>query len=179
MIAPGITHDNLLITVASGTISRMTRAQPPIDHRPLGDGRAREPAELLDQLRERLDRLAANHPSAPRETAGLDPAGEQDWREQPEQAEQPESAAEPEERPEADGPEQRVDGAAPDGAQAPAGGQDALRADSPAQAGPAGGQGGGARLDLNLGQQGQGDAYRPWFMTGDSAEPWFAAGDGA
>lgn len=31
----------------------------------LGEGRARQPTELLDQLRERLSRLDANHPSAP------------------------------------------------------------------------------------------------------------------
>ncbi len=33
----------------------------------LGEGQAREPADLLDQLRERLDRLATNHPSARRD----------------------------------------------------------------------------------------------------------------
>jgi hypothetical protein len=34
------------------------------------DNGPRRPAELLDQLRERLDRLADNHPSARRESAG-------------------------------------------------------------------------------------------------------------
>jgi len=40
----------------------------------LGEGRARRPVELLDQLRERLDRLDANHPSASQHPGELDQA---------------------------------------------------------------------------------------------------------
>jgi hypothetical protein len=41
----------------------------------LGEGSARQPAELLDQLRERLARLDSNHPSASRRPADHGDAG--------------------------------------------------------------------------------------------------------
>jgi hypothetical protein len=40
----------------------------------LGEGRARPPVELLDVLRERLDRLDPNHPSASQASADTDEA---------------------------------------------------------------------------------------------------------
>lgn len=62
----------------------MSHADRPYLTRPLagvdqavGEGQARRPVELLDQLRERLDRLDPNHPSASQRNSDLDQA--QPW----------------------------------------------------------------------------------------------------
>jgi hypothetical protein len=53
--------------------SYLTRRLAGVDQA-LGEGSARRPVELLDQLRERLDRLDSNHPSANPVSADLDDA---------------------------------------------------------------------------------------------------------
>lgn len=50
----------------------------------LGEGRARQPTELLDQLRERLARLDSNHPSASRRSADHPDGGDSDIGVEPE-----------------------------------------------------------------------------------------------
>ena len=128
--------------------------------------RTRAPGELLDELRLRLDRLAAGHPSSgrdlPDESAAED---EQAW-----EADEDWDAADAAEdleldRDLPDGP--AADGGMPGGHAPP----DAGRAGRPASAAD-GGSG-----QLAAGRPGGGDPYRPWFMTGETATPWFAAGD--
>jgi hypothetical protein len=118
-----------------------------------------------EQLRQRLERLPAGHPSSP------DDDGPQD------------------EGPDDDGPlaEGLDDDGPPDGArgtaQAPEGhDRDQDRPDEPGRgegsarpgrpAGPSRPGGGDIRP---AGAGGRGDQYRPWFASGEPGEPWFAA----
>lgn len=157
--------------------------------RPLGDvvGGPRRPAELLDQFRQRLDRLAGNHPSSSREPArererGGDSPGAQD------------------------GPGQRAD---PGGLDGPAGAESASdgaelagevrgRADGEAvsngdesaslgagdewwsgEGADHTGDGGTGLPGGPLGLEGgAAEGYLPWFMAPEDGAPWFAAEPG-
>jgi hypothetical protein len=165
---------------------------------PPGDpgARARSPAELLDNLRLRLRQLPDGHPSAVRDRdAGRDaqPAPEPPA-ERIKKPAQADDYGEPDD-PRAGGPvaggpvadgsvadSEAGDTAAGDGTDAPAPGEgsladlirsikdagDALSA--PADAGLLG------EMDVFAGS-GNGDPYRPWFMSGEPGTPWFAAGE--
>ena len=147
----------------------------------LGDGRAREPADLLNQLRERLDSLASNHPSAHhdrREPAPQEPAlGEPFRMESAQPDEQPESAAETAEDSGSGDPGSRPHREEPRGPER--GGAEAFpKAVGEAPVGP------GANLppqsafdgDYALfgeGRPPEGEPYRPWFAADETADPWF------
>jgi hypothetical protein len=133
----------------------------------LGEGRARPPAELLDQLRERLDRLDPIHPSASR---------------------RPEAAAP--RRPEAAAPGETGDvGVEAEAGEVAEPGEESrdqspqnrdLSADQPA-ASPADGfsSADGPATDsefrtVDVVRSDKGERYRPWFAADESATPWFA-----
>jgi len=142
------------------------------------DGGPRPPAELFDQLRYRLARLADNHPSAGAEPLPGEPQGGEPPAESPEGEEL--RAESPDGEPPADqtGPGVRMpgDGTADAGLTAR---QDVLAG---REAGPdadgAGWPGIAGLADIPLSPPGQDEPYRPWFMTGESLTPWFAADDG-
>jgi len=123
----------------------------------LGDGLAREPADLLDQLRERLDRLAANHPSAVAdsgEPSEGEPAPETG--ESVQIIENPEISSPPDDPAETDGRSRSED---PGRAQRIA----AERAEGvPAEI-----------ASLHAIDRPGGQPYRPWFASDESGDPWF------
>lgn len=130
----------------------------------LGDGQARAPAELLDQLRERLGRLEPGHPSSTRQSPAdrVSPGDVSPDDVSPGAPELPELADQSRQAAESDG----------------FGGAGVLGEVSGdfGDFGPGGVPGGlstgpGA---LDAGRAGRGDPYRPWFMAGDSGPPWFA-----
>jgi hypothetical protein len=131
------------------------RAGPPRDL----DGGPRRPAELLDQLRERLDRLPGNHPSARRESAERREPGSAEEEIRPADADEQAGAKEPADASE---PAGEAKGLELDGAGYP--GHEVV--------GPSG------QLDpgwLEPGLPGgAADQYRPWFMSPDPGAPWFA-----
>jgi hypothetical protein len=167
------------------------------------DGRARSPAELLDNLRLRLSQLPENHPSAFRETylgpeasvgRGRDgkftprpqPWPERDRLRDAAQYDGPRDYGPRDYGPARDG---FRDGGAQDGAQqndgrVPAGGSlgDLIRAvreagDTLADLADDGALG---DIDLYPGAfpgSAYSEPYRPWFMSGDMGTPWFAAGE--
>jgi hypothetical protein len=140
----------------------------------LGDGDARRPAELFDQLRERLSRLEPNHPSAYQpESAGaqvkvdsgnpadppaqpLEEAGELEAGDRLADEEvdlnQEARASEPER---AAAGQERGEGWLTPGADAPGLGE--VSSDL-----------------LDAGRADRGDPYQPWFMSGELGAPWFA-----
>jgi len=166
------------------------------------DGRARPPAELLDNLRLRLSQLADNHPSAPRrrpaqrdwgepcdwvEPRDRDARGDRnplgDWDAPWDRGWRPEQEAWPGEgvadEPHIGSPaDQHAD--ADDAQAARFGGlADAIHAASqlsdmlPASPGP--GMFGEVRWP---GIWADTEPYRPWFMGGDPWSPWWATDDG-
>jgi len=144
---------------------------------------ARPPSELLSQLRQRLDRLAGNHPSSPAADRPRDvrrePGGE------PEEPELPDwldggagERSRDEEPPDGAGPDEPPDLAAPHQADSP---DAAPWPDQPAPADPgdapwAGSMDGGGSGPDDPARQDGSEAYRPWFMSGEAGSPWFAAG---
>ena len=168
------------------------------------DGRARPPAELLDNLRLRLSQLADNHPSAQRNryTPGdwgeprdrgapadfgdardrgepADRGAPGDWRWRPEQDAWPgegEAAGQ-----DTGGPADRP-ADADDGQAGRLGGlADAIRAASRrGDAFPASVDGGlGVLGETSLfANRGLAEPYRPWFMSGEPSTPWWAADEG-
>ena len=154
------------------------RAGPP-------DGRARPPAELLDNLRLRLSQLPENHPSAIRHTSHdgrpacapggaphdqgpLDPLAPRD-RILPSESSEDLGGS-------------RATPARQDGGQAPSGGSlgDLIRAVKEAGDALAGSADAGAFSDVDMFLGGsQSEPYRPWFMAGEVGTPWFAATGGA
>jgi len=166
--------------------------RPPENGRPLPDfrqeGSARSPEDLLDRLRDRLDRLAANHPSAL--PADADRTGH-GWPVS-ERAEPASPATEHAEHPglgdrrdefngdvpvdPAAAESESADRAAADWKLAdPAAGGGELVDPELAGAGLAGwgdffGDWGAGELELGLGG---GEPYRPWFMGGERLAPWF------
>jgi hypothetical protein len=138
------------------------------------DGRARSPAELLDNLRLRLSQLPENHPSAFRDAVNV--------RERPAErdgdtAGSPRSArdavrASDERRPDAPAP-QDDDPAAGGGSLS-----DLIRAVRDTGDSLAESLGEGMLTDIGSLPGGiPSEPYRPWFMSGDPGVPWFAAGD--
>jgi hypothetical protein len=127
----------------------------------LGDGRARPPGELLDQLRERLGRLELNHPSAypQRAHAAARDAGEPDGFPDAEDSHLGELTD-----------ESQI------AAEAGSGVTGAIADTDVADWGSAGAEAGraGDRPLLSPGRPGHGDPYRPWFMDGEPGTPWFA-----
>jgi hypothetical protein len=159
----------------------------------LGDGEAREPTDLLNQLRERLDNLAANHPSA-----HLD-------RSQPAEADEQPQGKEADEQPQGKAAELAEDSGSGeteswrrrDEPQGPRGPERREQTHVPEQ-GDAGALteafgdvpvGNGATLPPESALDGhyaqfdrarahglfpaQGEPYRPWFAADESGEPWF------
>jgi hypothetical protein len=128
------------------------------------DGRARSPAELLDNLRLRLSQLPENHPSAmpesmqERDSEREWPAGNDSLRD--------------ERRP--DAPEPQDDGPIAGGGTL----GDLIRAIRDTGDSLAGSIGDGMLGDLGAFPGGiPSEPYRPWFMSGDPGVPWFAADD--
>src|SRR5215467_6157595 len=139
------------------------------------DGRARSPAELLDNLRLRLSGLPGNHPSAPRaedrqdnsdralpSSRGIpsDPPTSRDRAQRSGRVEPPDQ-----EQPDDDAAVgqltrsgDRTNGAAPSA--------DRLAA--------LGNTGSVAMMNV-VDRARRAEAYRPWFMCGESAAPWWAA----
>ncbi len=161
----------------------------------LGDGAARSPSELLDQLRERLARLDVNHPSAwdgrrPEERAETRADAVPDSQESSGKR----SSNAPDERPAADGadavqpasrrqmgPDGGVSqvgdpGSGGGGSGAEMGSADGGVADeesgSPSAASSADESGADANGVIQAGRR-TGEPYRPWFAAGEPGEPWF------
>ncbi len=176
----------------------MSQADRPYLTRPLagvdqalGEGRARQPVELLDQLRERLDRLDPNHPSASPRSTGWDEAPGRDAT--PDQDVAADPAAD-----QAAGPGESGQDSRPDHPSLRKAGADRSREDQPGDQGAGGspairhaGQPAPAGADgavNGLGADGQsrvagdrvgeaagtdkGERYLPWF-AGESGTPWF------
>ena len=123
----------------------------------LGDGFAREPAELLDQLRDRLDLLAANHPSAAADSGEL---------------------SEDELPPETDGSMQIIENPEISGPpDDPVEIDEVSRSDQPGRPEPiAAEHAGGVPGDIvslhGIDRAGE-QPYRPWFAADESGDPWF------
>lgn len=144
-----------------------------IDHR--GEDRAdraREPSELLKQLRERLDRLPGNHPSALIRQPDRRPAGEQAVG--PESGDGLESG-----RPQGDSacPPGDEPGAEPEQAEAA---EEVApgRTDTDREGTGGGPADSGADLDALTGVRLAAEGYRPWFMSDGIGAPWFATEPG-
>ncbi|HXS63587.1 MAG TPA: hypothetical protein VN767_11975 [Streptosporangiaceae bacterium] len=162
----------------------------------LGEGHARQPTELLDQLRERLSRLDANHPSAPPWQADrtvTDP----DLNDEPNADDKAEPAASPDESPgqdvlqdvAADAHRQRRPEADRHAGREDSGGSTADTAknsgslaeetsrgwsDDNSESSNAPDQ---ARFEAHPGWERRpvyGDPYRPWFAADEPITPWFA-----
>ena len=154
------------------------RAGPP-------DGRARAPAELLDNLRLRLSQLPENHPSAIRHTSHDAPAtSEQGGAPRDHSPRDPvapwDRISPPESSEDVRG--SREAAARQDDGQAPGGGSlgDLIRAVREAGEALAGSADTGAFSDVDMFLGGsQSEPYRPWFMAGEVGPPWFAATGGA
>jgi len=158
------------------------------------DGRARPPAELLDNLRLRLSQLPENHPSAIRHTSHdapatsehggapldqgpRDPIAPQDRISVSESSEDLGGSREPEDL---GGPREAA--ARPDDGQARGGGSlgDLIRAVKEAGDALAGSADTGVFSDVDVFLGGsQSEPYRPWFMAGEAGTPWFATMGGA
>jgi hypothetical protein len=169
-----------------GEMDSRVGEQPPAADYPAGSGRsadrARDPAALLDMLRQRLEQLPENHPSEPgwaerertpdgqeadagssRDSAGADSLP-------------PDSAG-----PDSAGP----DSAGPDSGEADSGEADSAGTDSagdqdeawtaPEPGGRGQDRGNGGKDWLNAGQARPAELYRPWFTEGEAGTPWFAA----
>jgi hypothetical protein len=147
----------------------------------LGDGGAREPTDLLNQLRERLDNLAANHPSAHPDRSQPAEADEQP---QGNVADLPEDSGSGEteswrRRDEPHGPERREQSHVPE--QGDAGVLAKPFGDVPVGNGASSPP--ESALDGHYAQfdrarahglfPAQGEPYRPWFAAEESGEPWF------
>lgn len=149
----------------------------------LGDGRARPPVELLDRLRERLDRLDPIHPSASRRPeaaapgkapdVGAETESGEDAAEAGEVAESGDDAGSPAGRESrdrlghdrdlsADQPAAPADGFSP--------------ADGPAADGFSSAEGPAADSEfrtVDVVRADKGERYRPWFAADEPATPWF------
>lgn len=132
----------------------------------LGDGRARPPVELLDRLRERLDRLDPIHPSASRRQEAVAPeTGDVGV-----EAASVEDAAEARDDAESSAGQESRDQSRYDRG---------LSADQPA-ASPADGfsLADGSPVDgefrtVDVVRADKGERYRPWFAADEPATPWF------
>jgi len=159
------------ITRRSGKIDLMQSADRPYQARrlagvdqALGGGGARRPAELLGQLRDRLDQLAANHPSAV--TEGNEPSASEP---PPETSEQLQIAENPELGDPPDEPEE---------VEAPSGSDEPLQQEGSAVERVGGVPGIGVSgnvvgLPSPHGRLGKGEPYRPWFASDEPGDPWF------
>ena len=152
----------------------------------LGDGRAREPADLLNQLRERLDSLAANHPSAQRdrgepasrEPAPTDPASGEPFSGESAQPDgQPEGSAGPLDESGSEDTGSRPHRDEPRGPER--GDAEAFpKAVGEAPVGPGANLPPESVFDSNYAPFGgdrtpKGEPYRPWFAADETADPWF------
>lgn len=159
----------------------MSHADRPYLTRPLagvdqavGEDGARRPVELLDQLRERLDRLDPNHPSASQRTSDLDQAQPREV-----QAGSPDRSSRQKESADASPGEQPNDHGAGEPQAVRESGRPAA-ADNSAAA--------DNRIADNMGtdlapdgqyrvmeshRTGTGERYRPWFAD-EPGTPWFA-----
>ena|SRR5215472_19158112 len=159
----------------------MSRADRPYLTRPLagvdqalGEGAARPPVELLDQLRERLARLDANHPSASPRSPDRDVADDR-------AADQAAAPREHARAPRPDGPPLRKEGSDRSREHQPgdqgAGEPPAVREDgqpAPTAAGDAVDSlaADGQYRVAEAGGAAKGERYRPWF-AGEPGTPWF------
>lgn len=139
----------------------------------LGEGHARPPVELLDQLRERLDRLDPIHPSASRRPEATAPGETGDVGVEAETGEVAEAGEDAQDSQRGDGP--------PSGQES----RDQLRqnrdlkADQP-EASPSYGYSSadgpatdGEFRTVDVVRSDKGERYRPWFAADESATPWF------
>jgi hypothetical protein len=150
------------------------------------DGRARLPAELIDNLRLRLSQLPENHPSAFRKADDLlEAPAETDfdrWSEVPAPADSvlPQDSAD-ESRGSANADVEVGVGTSQGAGPAQSGGSlaDLIRSIRDASDSLAETIGEGMLGDLGTLPRGiHSEPYRPWFMSGDRGVPWFAV-DGA
>lgn len=149
------------------------------------DGRARSPAELLDNLRLRLSQLPENHPSAfrdlnewrlPERDDGRD---DERWAEVPADSKSPQGSAD-EFRGSAEAGVEGGVGTGQDDGPAPGGGSlaDLIRTITDTGDSFAGLIGEGMLSDIEAWPRGtHSEPYRPWFMSGDVGVPWFVVGD--
>ena len=138
------------------------------------DGRARPPAELIDNLRLRLSELPGNHPSTPRAADR-----QHDLYVLPPGRGMPSDRPESRDRAERSGSIEPPDNEPPD--DDAAAGQLTRSGDRTNGAAPSadrlanlGNTGGVAMMNV-VDRARQAEAYRPWFMCGESAAPWWAA----
>jgi hypothetical protein len=115
-----------------------------------------------DDLRQRLERLPAGHPSSPEGGARAD--GDNEAREDDEARADEARADEP--RPD----EAKPDESAPDERPESEG-----RPDRRERPGPGGRSGRGGHDAGSAAADGRREPYRPWFTSGESPEPWFSA----
>lgn len=134
----------------------VTRPLAGVDHA-LGDGRARQPGELLEALRERLGRLDQNHPSATR------PESAQGSRQESTQDSPPDRVSLRKEGTGGSSGDQPVD---PAGSELPA----VRQAGRPAAAAADGGY-----HVIEARRADGGERYRPWFAD-EPGTPWFIGG---
>jgi hypothetical protein len=147
-----------------------------------GTGQARGAA---DELRQRLDRLAACHPSSPdyeachpsspdHEETGCGTLAESG---EMERGETPEYGDDLKREGKLAGREGELAGR-----EGKLAGRDNGRADRPGAGRPAGWRAGDAERRLDGGAAGGlgggGEPYRPWFTAGESPEPWFTSDSG-
>jgi hypothetical protein len=150
----------------------------------LGEGRARQPVELLDQLRERLDRLDQNHPSSgPRSTDRHEVRGQDATPDQGASADlAADQAAAAGQSQQASRPERsslRKEGASPSRDDQPGdqGAGEPPPVSRPGQPAAADSVASGMADDgqyrvVQTGRTADGEPYRPWFAD-EPGSPWF------
>lgn len=168
------------------TDSRASEEPPAADY-PAGSGRsadrAREPAALLDALRQRLEQLPENHPSEPGWAERERPP---DGQEADAAFRSPDSAGADSLPPDSAGSDSaeadsgRPDSAGPDSGETDSAGPDSAGDQDEAWTAPEPGgrgqdRGNGGKDWLNAGQARPAELYRPWFTEGEAGAPWFAA----
>lgn len=141
----------------------ITRSLAGVDQA-LGEGRARPPVELLDQLRERLDRLDPNHPSASEPAGDLDRAQAQEV-----QASRPDRSSLRKESADASCDEQPGDQGA---SEPPSAGEPGQPSPAAADGAVNGSAADGEYRVVEAGRVAAGGPHRPWFAD-DPGAPWF------
>jgi hypothetical protein len=144
--------------------------------------RAREPAALLDALRQRLEQLPENHPSEPGWAERERPPDGQEA----DAGRSRDSAGADSQAPDSQAPDSLPpDSLPPDSGEADPGEAASAEPDSagdpdkartaPEPGGRGQDRGNGGKDWLNAGQTRPTELYRPWFTEGEAGAPWFAA----
>ena len=154
-----------------GTMGYMRWTDLPADGGPDGAGPSGLRRSEWEQLRQRLERLPAGHPSSPDGETGEDDAWDDESRLEHEAQEGWERASEP---PSGAGPEVAARPGSKD-RHARRGGND----DAPTRRGGPDGQQSHEGPEAGAADPAPSEPYRPWFAPGESAEPWFASGSQA